>query len=73
MFLVYYLSVGVVGSFTVDWVGGLIENLGENVNIFLENVETSEIIRSLVVDGIIAGVGAVLGFVPQLIILFMYT
>lgn len=71
MFLVYYLSVGVVGSFTVDWVAGMMETFGENVGAFLESVGTSEWLNSLVVDGIIAGVGAVLGFVPQLIILFI--
>lgn len=71
MFLVYYLSVGVVGSFTVDWVAGIMEAIGQTIGIFLENIGTSEWINSLVVDGIIAGVGAVLGFVPQLIILFI--
>ena len=71
MFLIYYLSVGVIGSFTVDWIGGIVESIGENVGVFLENVGTSEWVNSLVVDGIIAGVGAVLGFVPQLIILFI--
>jgi len=71
MFLIYYLSVGVIGSFTVDWVAGLFGNLGETVSTFLENIGTSEWVNSLVVDGIIAGVGAVLGFVPQLIILFI--
>lgn len=71
MFLVYYLSVGVVGSFTVDWVAGIVDSLGETVGAFLEGAGTSEWLNSLVVDGIIAGVGAVLGFVPQLIILFI--
>ena len=71
MFLIYYLSVGVIGSFTVDWIGGIVESIGENIGVFLENVGTSEWVNSLVVDGIIAGVGAVLGFVPQLIILFI--
>jgi len=71
MFLVYYLSVGVVGSYTVDWVAGIIETLGDNIGALLENIGTSEWLNSLVVDGIIAGVGAVLGFVPQLIILFI--
>ena len=71
MFLVYYLSVGVIGSFTVDWVAGIIESFGETVGTFLESIGTSEWLNSLVVDGIIAGVGAVLGFVPQLIILFI--
>ena len=71
MFLVYYLSVGVVGSFTVDWVAGIVESFGESAGLFLENIGTSEWLNSLIVDGIIAGVGAVLGFVPQLIILFI--
>ena len=71
MFLVYYLSVGVVGNFTVDWVAGIMENFGETVGTFLESIGTSEWVNSLVVDGIISGVGAVLGFVPQLIILFI--
>lgn len=71
MFFVYYLSVGIVGSATVDWVGSLVDSLGEYIGEFLEKCGTSEILNSLVVDGIIAGVGAVLGFVPQLIILFL--
>ena len=71
MFLVYYLSVGIVGNYTVDLVAGIVETIGENVRIVLENIGTSKWINSLVVDGIIAGVGAVLGFVPQLIILFI--
>ncbi len=71
MFLVYYLSVGVVGSFTVDWIANIVDSFGEKVGIGLKNFGTSEWLNSLVVDGIIAGVGAVLGFVPQLIILFI--
>ena len=71
MFLVYYLSVGVVGSFTVDWISGLAETFGEIVREGLTNLGASAWSTSLVVDGIIAGVGAVLGFVPQLIILFL--
>lgn len=71
MFMVYYLSVGVVGSFTVDWIAGIVDSFGETVITALENIGTSEWVNSLVVDGIIAGVGAVLGFVPQLIILFI--
>ena len=71
MFLIYYLSVGVVGSSTVDWVGENVDKLGEWAGSTLENAGTSEWVNSLVVDGIIAGVGAVLGFIPQLIILFL--
>ena len=71
MFLIYYLSVGVIGSFTVDWIAGIMETFGEFVGNKLETFGVSEWLNSLVVDGIIAGVGAVLGFVPQLIILFL--
>lgn len=71
MFLVYYLSVGVVGSFTVDWVTGVVDNFGEMLRSILINLGASNWSVSLVVDGIIAGTGAVLGFVPQLVILFL--
>lgn len=70
MFLIYYLSVGIVGSFTVDLVGDSIGSFGEYIGNLMQNLGASEWVNSLVVDGIIAGVGAVLGFVPQLIILF---
>ena len=71
MFLVYYLSVGIVGSFTVDWVSVIMESLGKGIETFLQNIGTSEWLNSLVVDGIIGGVGSVLGFIPQLSILFI--
>lgn len=71
MFLVYYLSVGIVGSFTVDWVSGIMDAFSENVSNLLTDIGTSDWLVSLITDGIIAGVGAVLGFVPQLIILFI--
>ena len=71
MFLVYYLSVGVVGSYTVDWVTENVDKFGFWVEKGLINIGASDWSTSLVVDGIIAGVGAVLGFVPQLIILFL--
>ena len=71
MALVYFLSVGLVGSATVDLVATGFENLGEAVSNALTNAGANEILISLICDGIIAGVGAVLGFVPQLIILFL--
>lgn len=71
MFLVYYVSVGVVGNLTVDWIASLVDKFGKNIGILLENIGASKWLNSLVVDGIIAGVGAVLGFIPQLIILFI--
>ena len=60
MFLVYYLSVGVVGSSTVDIIGNFMDSLGSWITDFLVTQHASKILISLVVDGIIAGVGAVL-------------
>ncbi|NLB11130.1 ferrous iron transport protein B [bacterium] len=71
MFLIYFLAVGVVGSATVGWIEELMEGLSEWVSGALENGGASEWSISLVVDGVIAGVGAILSFVPQLIILFL--
>ena len=71
MALVYFLSVGLVGGATVDLVATAFENLGEATSNALTNAGANEILISLICDGIIAGVGAVLGFVPQLIILFL--
>jgi len=71
MFGVYYLSVGVVGSVTVDIVDGFVGSISKNLNVFLNKVSASRLLISLIIDGIVAGVGAVLNFVPQLIILFL--
>ena len=71
MFFVYFLSVGLVGTYTVDLIGEWMEALGSVTGDWLTSLGVSAWIVSLVVDGIIAGVGAVLGFVPQLIILFI--
>ena len=46
--------------------------IGENVATFLENVGTESWLQGLINDGIIGGVGAVLGFVPQIMLLFFY-
>ena len=71
MFGVYYLSVGVIGSATVDMVDGVVGEFGEGLAKWLDNIGASPWLISLIVDGIVAGVGAVLNFVPQLIILFL--
>lgn len=71
MFLVYFLSVGVVGGLTVDLTEGVVENFGEWLRTTLTTLNASEWSSSLVVDGILAGIGAVLAFVPQLVILFL--
>lgn len=70
MFLIYYLSVGVIGKFSADWIVEKVNTFGRKVGIGLEGLGVSEWLISLLVDGMITGVGAVLGFIPQLIILF---
>ncbi len=71
MFLVYYLSVGVVGAATTNFMGNAVEGLSKGVENILNNMYASDWVISLVVDGIISGVGSILGFIPQLTILFL--
>ena len=71
MALVYYLSVGVVGTYTVDLVDAGVTWVSDNVATLLTNWGASEWAISLLCDGMLAGMGAVLTFVPQLIILFI--
>ena len=71
MFLIYILSVGVVGSLTVDLVDGIVSNFSDLVAGLLEKLNASNWFISLVCDGMIAGVGAMLNFIPQLIIMFI--
>lgn len=70
MFLIYYLSVGVVGRFSSDWIEECINGLELNIKNILEKIGIANWLNSLIVDGIISGVGAVVVFVPQLVILF---
>lgn len=70
MFLVYYVSVELVGGITTDFVKDLVESFSVLIMQILKNIGTSQWINSLIIDGIITGVGAVLTFIPQLIILF---
>ncbi len=68
---VYYLSVGVIGSYTVELISLLFEKVGIWTEGVLVTLGASEWLISLIVNGVIAGVGSVLNFVPQLIILFV--
>lgn len=72
MYLVYYISVTWLGAIVTDWTND--EFFGEmvipNAAEYLATINCPEILSSLITDGIIGGVGAVLGFVPQMIILF---
>ena len=73
MFVVYYISIGTVGTWLTDWTneslfGDIIPPL---VTGWLESISCADWLISLIVDGIIGGVGAVLGFVPQMLVLFL--
>lgn len=74
MWLVYYISISSLGAIVTDWTndvlfGGWIANFATTA---LESVGTADWLIGLVVDGIIGGVGAVLGFLPQMLILFFF-
>ena len=73
MFLVYYISIGSVGSFVTDWTNDTLFGtwIIPGVTSLLEGWGVAGWLVSLVADGIIGGVGAVLGFVPQMLILFV--
>lgn len=73
MFIVYYISVSTVGTFVTAWTNDVfVVAIQDAVSGFLESLGASEMILSLVVDGIVGGLGAVLGFVPQMAILFLF-
>lgn len=74
MTLVYYVSVTTVGTWVTDFANDTFVGawLQEPVGAWLESVGTAEWLTGLIVDGIIGGVGAVIGFLPQLLILFFF-
>ena len=73
MFLVYWIAMGPFGSFLTDWTNDVFgaEILQGNAAVLMENWGAAEWLTGLVVDGIIGGVGSVLGFVPQMLVLFL--
>ena len=87
MFLVYYISVTTVGDWATGWANDGVFGEGWNLfgieaihipgipvilGNALEAVHCADWLQGLIVDGIVAGVGAVLGFVPQMFVLFMF-
>lgn len=73
MFLVYYLSISTIGTGATDWVNDVLfgDIIPPAVEGFLTSIGTAAWLNSLILDGIIAGVGAVLGFLPQMMVLFL--
>lgn len=84
MFLVYYLSVSSVGAWLGNFVskgifgkgfyvfGNFVAGIPTLVKVGLEMVGCADWLQSLIIDGIIGGVGSVLGFVPQILVLFLF-
>lgn len=73
MFLVYYLSIQTVGTMGTDWVNDVLfgELVPSWVQSGLDSLHVSGWLESLIIDGIVAGVGTVLGFLPQIFVLFI--
>lgn len=73
MWLIYYIAIQTIGAMGTDWVnenlfGDIVPNF---VSSTLQSWNVAEWMQNLILDGIIAGVGAVLGFLPQLMVLFL--
>lgn len=84
MYIVYYISVSTVGTWATDWAndgvfgdgwslfGMALPSIPSLVEGLLESLKTASWLNGLILDGIVAGVGAVLGFVPQMLVLFFF-
>ncbi len=84
MFLVYYISVSTIGTYVTDWVnegvfgegwslfGIWVPSIPTIVGDFLTEINCADWMQGLILDGIVGGVGAVLGFVPQMLVLFLF-
>lgn len=74
MFLVYYVSVTTVGAIVTDWTNDVLfgEIIPPAIESMLTAINCADWLQGLILDGIVAGVGAVLGFVPQMLVLFIF-
>lgn len=74
MFIVYYVSVTTVGAIVTDWTNDVLfgEIIPPAIESGLNAIGCWDWLQGLILDGIVAGVGAVLGFVPQMLILFIF-
>ena len=74
MFLVYYISVTTVGTWVTDWTNDVLfgEIIPPAIEKFLVGIGCAGWLQGLILDGIVACVGAVLGFVPQMLVLFLF-
>ena len=74
MFIVYFVSVTTVGAFVTDWTNEVLfgEIIPPAIDSGLNAIGCAAWLQGLILDGIVAGVGAVLGFVPQMLVLFAF-
>lgn len=74
MWGVYYIAVSSIGTIITDWTNDTLfgEIIAGNLGNLLESLNVAEWLNSLIIDGIVGGVGAVLGFVPQIMLLFLF-
>ncbi len=74
MFVVYFITVSTVGAYATDWVNDeLFTNIiPPAVEHLLDSIGCADWLQGLILDGIIAGLGAVLGFLPQMLLLFFF-
>lgn len=74
MFVVYYVSVTTVGTIVTDWTNDVLfgEIISPAIEAGLNAIGCADWLTGLILDGIVAGVGAVLGFVPQMLVLFLF-
>ncbi|MCM1243593.1 MAG: ferrous iron transport protein B [Roseburia sp.] len=74
MFIVYYISVTTVGTFVTDWTNDVLfgDIIPPAIESLLVSIGCADWLMGLILDGIVAGVGAVLGFVPQMLVLFIF-
>ena len=74
MFVVYYVSVTTIGTIVTDWTNDVLfgEIIPPAIEKVLVAINCADWLQGLILDGIVAGVGAVLGFVPQMLVLFFF-
>ena len=74
MWIVYYVSVTTVGTFVTDWTNDVlfVDIIPPAVEGVLVSMNCADWLQGLILDGIVGGVGAVLGFVPQMLVLFIF-
>lgn len=73
MWAVYYLSIQTVGTWGTDWINDQLFGkwVPDFLNTWMQNMNVAAWLQDLVLNGVIAGVGAVLGFLPQIVVLFL--